>query len=57
MLLFTRSTYLDHNATTPVAKEVREAMERVLKKIPGNASSLHTDGRTARGLVDQAGDL
>jgi len=54
MLLFTRSTYLDHNATTPVAKEVREAMERVLKKIPGNASSLHTDGRTARGLVDQA---
>jgi cysteine desulfurase len=29
-------------------------MERVLKKIPGNASSLHTHGRTARGLVDQA---
>jgi cysteine desulfurase len=54
MLLFTRNTYLDHNATTPVAKEVREAMERTLKKIPGNASSLHTHGRTARGLVDQA---
>ena len=39
MLLFTRNTYLDHNATTPIAKEVRKAMERVMKKIPGNASS------------------
>ena len=54
MILFTRNTYLDHNATTPVAKEVRKAMERALKKIPGNASSLHTQGRIARGLVDQA---
>jgi len=54
MLLFKRNTYLDHNATTPVAKEVREAMERVLKKVPGNASSLHTHGRTSRGLVEQA---
>ena len=54
MLLFTRNTYLDHNATTPVAKEVRKAMERALKKIPGNASSLHTHGRIAHGLVDQA---
>ena len=54
MLLLTRDTYLDHNATTPVAEEVRKAMERVLKKIPGNASSLHTHGRAARGLVDQA---
>lgn len=54
MILYTRNTYLDHNATTPVAKEVRRAMERVLKKVPGNASSLHTHGRAARGLVDQA---
>ena len=54
MILYTRNTYLDHNATTPVAKEVRKAMERVLKKIPGNASSLHTHGRTARGMVNQA---
>jgi cysteine desulfurase len=29
-------------------------MDRVLKKVPGNASSLHTHGRAARGLVDQA---
>lgn len=54
MLLFTRNTYLDHNATTPVAKAVRRAMERALKKIPGNASSLHTHGRAARGLVEHA---
>src|SRR4030042_5702146 len=54
MILYTRNTYLDHNATTPVAKEVRKTMDRALRKIPGNASSLHTHGRTARGQVDQA---
>ena len=54
MIFYTRNTYLDHNATTPIAKEVRKAMGRTLKKIPGNASSLHTHGRTARGLVNQA---
>jgi cysteine desulfurase len=53
VIFWVRSAYLDHNATTPVAKEVRRAMARALKKTNGNASSLHTPGRAARGLVDQ----
>lgn len=53
MILWVRNVYLDHNATTPVAKEVWHAMVQALKHTHGNASSLHTQGRTARGLVDQ----
>ena len=54
MLLFTRNVYLDHNATTPVAREVQAAMRRVLHGRYGNPSSLHTHGRVALGLLEQA---
>lgn len=54
MLLGPRPVYLDHNATTPVAREVRKAMEDVLAHSFGNPSSLHTHGRKARGLVESA---
>jgi cysteine desulfurase len=54
MPLFPRKTYLDHNATTPVAPEVRRAMDAVLRRTHGNASSLHTAGRQARAVLDQA---
>jgi cysteine desulfurase len=54
MRIFLRDTYLDHNATTPVAPEVRSCMAGVLKKTHGNASSLHTPGRAARGVVEEA---
>lgn len=54
MLLWTRHVYLDHNATTPVAPEVQDAIQDVLKKSFGNPSSLHTQGRTAKGLVEKA---
>ena len=54
MPLTTRRTYLDHNATTPVAREVRKAMARCLKATCGNPSSLHTAGRAARGVLDGA---
>ncbi len=54
MQLFTRTVYLDHNATTPLAPAVRKAMTACLKKIHGNASSLHTAGRVARGAIDAA---
>jgi len=37
-----------------MAKPVRKAMDSVLRRIPGNASSLHTHGRKARGLMDTA---
>ncbi len=53
MPIFPRKTYLDHNATTPLAPEVRKAMAACLKKTHGNASSLHTAGRQARGVLDK----
>jgi cysteine desulfurase len=46
--------YLDHNATTPLAPEVREAMLRWLGEGFGNASSAHSFGRRARAMIDQA---
>ena len=54
MPIWPRRVYLDNNATTPVAPEVRRAMAECLKKNFGNASSLHITGRTARGAVEQA---
>ncbi|KPF67107.1 cysteine desulfurase [Bosea sp. AAP35] len=45
--------YLDHNATTPVRPEVAEAMARALV-MPGNPSSVHTEGRAARAAVERA---
>lgn len=45
--------YLDHNATTPARPEVVEAMMRALA-LPGNPSSVHGEGRAARGAMEQA---
>lgn len=45
--------YLDHNATTPVRPEVVEAVTRALL-LPGNPSSVHGEGRAARGAVEHA---
>ena len=46
--------YLDHNATTPIAPEVLERVTSVLKNQVGNPSSLHSEGRSARVLLDEA---
>lgn len=46
--------YADHNATTPVAPEVRAAMACALDGSFGNASSLHSAGQEARRLVERA---
>jgi len=46
--------YLDHNATTPVAPEVRTAMDACLTHAFGNPSSLHHFGQQARHLLDVA---
>jgi cysteine desulfurase len=46
--------YLDHNATTPVDKEVLEAMLPIYRDAFGNPSSAHTLGRAARVCLDQA---
>ena len=46
--------YLDHNATTPIAPEVREAMRPYLEDRFGNPSSAHEHGRLARQAVERA---
>jgi len=46
--------YLDCNATTPVDREVREAMSRSLEKFYGNPSSSHRAGREAKAVVEAA---
>jgi len=49
-----RKVYLDHAATTPVAKEVVEAMMICFSSQYGNPSSLHSFGREAKVLVEDA---
>jgi cysteine desulfurase len=49
-----RRIYLDHNATSPVAPEVLEAMLPYLRDEFGNASSIHAFGQRARGAVEHA---
>src|SRR5919197_3352344 len=48
------AVYLDHNATTPIAPEVREAMRPYLEDRFGNPSSAHEHGTVARQAVDRA---
>ncbi|HEV3312189.1 MAG TPA: cysteine desulfurase family protein [Chloroflexota bacterium] len=45
--------YLDHAATTPLAPEVRQAMEPYLREEYGNPSSIHRLGQRARMAVDE----
>src|SRR6476469_3457790 len=46
--------YFDHNATTPVAPEVIEAVSEALRSGFGNASSIHAEGQNARQLLERA---
>ena len=46
--------YLDHNATTPLLPEVREAMLPWLGEHYGNPSSVHRAGRLARQALESA---
>jgi cysteine desulfurase len=46
--------YLDHNATTPVAPEVADRMDRAVRDLWGNASSVHHFGQQAKAGVDDA---
>ncbi|MGV2108129.1 cysteine desulfurase family protein [Agrobacterium vitis] len=45
--------YMDWNATAPLLNEARDAMLAALA-MPGNPSSVHAEGRTARALVEKA---
>jgi cysteine desulfurase len=46
--------YFDHNATTPVAPEVLEAMTACLGQVYGNASSIHHFGQAAKERMEAA---
>ena len=46
--------YLDHNATTPIAPQVLDAMLPYLTQHYGNPSSEHAFGRRARLAVEEA---
>jgi cysteine desulfurase len=49
-----RRFYFDHNATTPISREVLEVHTRLVADVFGNASSIHHHGQVARQTVDQA---
>src|SRR5262249_46354995 len=46
--------YFDHNATTPLAPEVLEAMTSCLGQVYGNASSIHYFGQAAKQRLEAA---
>jgi len=52
-----KQIYLDHNATTPVSKEVLEAMTPYFAQDYGNASSVYSLGQKARRAVDEAREV
>jgi cysteine desulfurase len=45
--------YLDYNASTPLAPQVKDAIAWAAERF-GNPSSIHQEGRQARAIVDQA---
>ena len=51
--VITTRAYFDWNATAPLRPEARAAMLAALDA-PQNASSVHAEGRTARGIVEEA---
>jgi len=49
-----KSIYLDYSATTPMKKEVVEAMTPYFYDIFGNPSSIHSYGRKAKKAIDES---
>ncbi len=49
--------YFDHSATTPVDKQVIEAVKKTLDDFWGNASSVHGYGREAKAKLEDAREL
>ena len=52
-----KQIYLDHNATTPVRKEVLDAMMPYFAEDYGNASSVYSMGQKARHAIDEAREV
>ena len=51
-----RMVYLDHNATTPLCEEAKEAIIPMLGGSLGNPSGIHGPGRRARAVIDESRD-
>ncbi|WFD08814.1 cysteine desulfurase NifS [Tepidibacter hydrothermalis] len=51
-----RRVYMDYAATTPMKKEVLDAMLPYYNDLFGNASSVHAFGREVKGCLDEARD-
>ncbi|MCT4509766.1 MAG: cysteine desulfurase NifS [Tepidibacter sp.] len=51
-----RRVYMDYAATTPMKKEVLDAMLPYYNDLFGNASSVHAFGREVKGSLDEARD-
>ncbi len=49
-----RRVYLDHNASSPMSARVRECLAAALQRYPGNASSPHAEGQSARHALEEA---
>jgi len=52
--IFPRMIYLDHNATTPMAPEIREAMLPFLTEQWGNPSTSYRFGSKLKGVIETA---
>ena len=48
------NVYFDNAATTPLRKEVIQAISRVMEECFGNPSSTHAFGRTAKTYIENA---
>lgn len=52
-----RTIYLDHAATTPIHKDVIGEMVQIMEDVFGNPSSIHTQGRKARFIIDKSREV
>jgi cysteine desulfurase len=48
------STYLDHNAGSPIRPEAKAAIARFMDEAGGNPSSVHRAGQSARRMLEEA---
>ena len=46
-------TYLDYNSTVPLRSEAKQAMIEAMNVV-GNPSSVHSEGRAAKNLIENA---
>ena len=53
-MMHDKRVYFDHNATTPVDPRVADVVDKAVRDIFGNPSSIHKDGRKARRALDDA---